>query len=39
VVIENGRYRAPSAPGFSSEMRAESIAAHTYPGGEVWRNA
>ncbi|MFC6681018.1 enolase C-terminal domain-like protein [Nonomuraea ferruginea] len=38
VVIENGRYRAPSAPGFSSEMHAESIAAHTYPGGEVWRN-
>ncbi|MDA0634719.1 fuconate dehydratase [Nonomuraea sp. MCN248] len=39
VVIENGRYRAPSAPGFSSELRAESIAAHTYPGGDVWRNA
>ncbi|TXK38574.1 L-fuconate dehydratase [Nonomuraea sp. C10] len=38
VVIENGRYRAPSAPGFSSEMHAESIAAHTYPGGDVWRN-
>ncbi|MGI5273790.1 L-fuconate dehydratase [Nonomuraea sp. CA-218870] len=39
VVIENGRYLVPSAPGFSSEMRAESIAAHTYPGGDVWRNA
>lgn len=38
VVIDNGRYRAPSAPGFSAEMYPESIAAHTYPGGEVWRN-
>src|SRR5690606_27648683 len=39
VVIENGCYRAPSAPGVRSEMRAESVAAHPYPGGEVWRNA
>ncbi|WP_113705214.1 L-fuconate dehydratase [Nonomuraea lactucae] len=39
VVIENGRYVAPSAPGFSAEMRAESIAAHSFPGGEVWKDA
>ena len=39
VVIENGCYLAPSAPGFSAEMRAESIAAHLYPGGDVWRQA
>jgi L-fuconate dehydratase len=38
VVIRNGRYVAPSAPGFSAEMHAESIAAHTFPGGEVWRD-
>jgi L-fuconate dehydratase len=38
VVIDNGRYRAPSAPGFSAEMHAASIAAHTFPHGEVWRN-
>jgi L-fuconate dehydratase len=36
VVIDHGRYRAPTAPGFSAEMHAESITAHTYPGGEVW---
>jgi L-fuconate dehydratase len=39
VVIRDGRYVAPTAPGFSSEMRPESIAAHTFPGGEVWRDA
>ncbi|NUT12447.1 MAG: L-fuconate dehydratase [Nonomuraea sp.] len=39
VVIENGRYTAPEAPGFSAEMHAASIAAHTFPGGEVWRAA
>jgi L-fuconate dehydratase len=37
VVIDHGRYLAPSAPGFSAEMHAASITAHTYPGGEVWR--
>ncbi|MEU7831116.1 MULTISPECIES: L-fuconate dehydratase [unclassified Nonomuraea] len=39
VVIEGGRYAAPSAPGFSAAMHPESIAAHTFPGGEVWRDA
>jgi L-fuconate dehydratase len=39
VVIEHGRYRAPTAPGFSAEMHAESVTAHTYPGGEVWTRA
>ncbi|MFD9942228.1 L-fuconate dehydratase [Nonomuraea sp. NPDC059023] len=38
VVIENGNYVAPSMPGFSAEMHPESIAAHVYPGGEVWRD-
>lgn len=38
VVIEHGNYVAPSLPGFSAEMRPESIAAHVYPGGEVWRD-
>ncbi|GGS73745.1 L-fuconate dehydratase [Nonomuraea spiralis] len=37
VVIDNGRYTAPMAPGFSAEMHAASIAAHTFPGGEIWR--
>ncbi|MEU4543754.1 L-fuconate dehydratase [Nonomuraea dietziae] len=39
VVIERGRYVAPSRPGFSAEMRPESIAAHSFPDGEVWRNS
>ncbi|MFI6499299.1 enolase C-terminal domain-like protein [Nonomuraea typhae] len=38
VVIENGNYVAPSLPGFSAQMRPESIAAHAYPGGDVWRD-
>ncbi|MFI9592115.1 L-fuconate dehydratase [Nonomuraea sp. NPDC052265] len=37
VVIDNGRYAVPMAPGFSAEMHAASIAAHTFPDGEVWR--
>src|SRR3954469_20367586 len=36
VVIERGRYRAPSAPGFSAEMTADALAAHVFPGGAVW---
>ncbi|NUR88871.1 MAG: L-fuconate dehydratase [Nonomuraea sp.] len=39
VVIENGRYAAPDRPGFSAEMHEESIAAHTFPGGVVWRDS
>jgi L-fuconate dehydratase len=37
VVVERGRYRAPTAPGFSAQMRAESIAEYLYPSGPVWR--
>ncbi|THA67596.1 fuconate dehydratase [Streptomyces sp. A0958] len=37
TVIENGRYTAPSSPGFSARMRPESIAAHSYPHGPVWQ--
>jgi len=36
VVIEHARYRAPTTPGFSSEMTAEAIAAHRYPDGAAW---
>ena len=38
VVIERGRYRAPTVPGFSAQMRAESIAEYLYPSGPVWRD-
>ncbi|MER5772051.1 enolase C-terminal domain-like protein [Streptomyces sp. NPDC001985] len=37
VVVSDGRYRAPTAPGFSARMRPGSIAAHRYPDGPVWR--
>ncbi len=39
VRIDRGRYAMPHAPGFSSEMRAESIERYAFPGGPVWREA
>ncbi|MGI5158401.1 L-fuconate dehydratase [Microbispora sp. CA-102843] len=39
VVVENGAYRAPAAPGFSAEMRAESIAEYSFPDGPAWSGA
>ena len=39
VVIDNGHYRPPDAPGYSIEMHPESIEAHRYPQGCVWQNS
>ena len=36
VRIRQGRYLAPGAPGFSAQMRADSIARFSYPQGEFW---
>jgi L-fuconate dehydratase len=36
VRIRNGRYLAPSMPGFSAEMHAQSVADHLYPEGAAW---
>ncbi|WP_329069979.1 enolase C-terminal domain-like protein [Streptomyces sp. NBC_01429] len=36
VVITDGRYTAPTAPGFSARMLPASIAEHSYPDGPVW---
>ncbi|MET9441262.1 L-fuconate dehydratase [Streptomyces sp. NPDC006610] len=36
VVIREGHYTAPTAPGFSAAMRPESVARYTYPGGAYW---
>jgi L-fuconate dehydratase len=36
VVIEAGHYRVPVLPGFSSEMKAEALAAHEFPAGSAW---
>jgi L-fuconate dehydratase len=36
AIVANGRYLAPSAPGFSTRMRPESLARYTYPEGPAW---
>lgn len=36
VVIRDGHYTAPTAPGFSAAMRPESVAEFCYPGGTFW---
>jgi L-fuconate dehydratase len=35
--MRNGRYVAPSKPGYSAEMFPESIAKYSFPNGEEWR--
>jgi L-fuconate dehydratase len=39
VVIERGRYVAPTAPGYSTQMREQSLADHTWPRGPIWRES
>ncbi|MBI5289133.1 MAG: hypothetical protein HY873_09190, partial [Chloroflexi bacterium] len=36
IVLREGRYMPPTAPGFSIEMRPDSIAALTCPDGSEW---
>jgi L-fuconate dehydratase len=36
VVLRDGRYLAPAAPGFSAALRPESVARYTFPGGTYW---
>ncbi|MFI8949810.1 enolase C-terminal domain-like protein [Streptomyces sp. NPDC053750] len=36
VILRDGHYAAPTAPGFSSQMHATSIAAYRYPDGTFW---
>ncbi|MGC1548849.1 MAG: L-fuconate dehydratase [Rhodanobacter sp.] len=36
VVVRNGHYIAPEAPGFSAQMRESSLADYRYPDGPVW---
>ncbi len=36
VVMENGRYVAPTAPGSGAAIKPESRAEHVYPDGPVW---
>ena len=37
VKISAGRYVAPQVPGFSAEMRRQSIEDHVFPGGTAWQ--
>lgn len=37
VRIRNGRYLAPSTPGFSTQMHEQSVADHLFPDGAAWR--
>ena len=37
VVIRDARYVLPSRPGYSAEMRPESLARYRFPDGDEWR--
>jgi L-fuconate dehydratase len=37
VVVRDGRYQAPTAPGYSITMKPESLEAYSYPDGAAWR--
>jgi L-fuconate dehydratase len=37
VVVRDGRYMVPTAPGYSITMRPESVARYAYPDGAAWR--
>jgi L-fuconate dehydratase len=37
VEIRDGRYRVPMRPGYSAEMRRESLERFAFPAGEAWR--
>ncbi|MBV9897768.1 MAG: L-fuconate dehydratase [Chloroflexi bacterium] len=39
VVLRNGRYLPPTAPGYSATMRPESLADYAFPTGPVWTAA
>jgi L-fuconate dehydratase len=37
VVLRAGRYLPPSAPGFSAQLRPETLAGYRFPDGPVWQ--
>jgi L-fuconate dehydratase len=37
VTVRNGRYRLPTAPGYSVAMKPSSIAEYSFPDGPAWR--
>jgi L-fuconate dehydratase len=38
-VVERGRYRAPTAPGYSSQIREQSLRRYAFPHGPAWNRA
>ena len=36
VIMKNGRYMPPQAPGYSIEMKPQSLDDHQFPDGRVW---
>jgi L-fuconate dehydratase len=36
IRMQRGHYRAPTTPGLSAEMDAESLEQYAYPDGPVW---
>jgi L-fuconate dehydratase len=36
VIIRDGRYVVPTAPGYSITMKADSLREHEFPGGQAW---
>jgi L-fuconate dehydratase len=36
VVVRDGRYVPPTAPGYSITMKSESLRAYSYPDGPIW---
>lgn len=39
VVVRDGRYLAPTAPGYSITMHESSIAEFAFPDGPAWKDA
>ena len=37
VVIRDGRYLLPTTPGYSAEMRPDSLRTYRFPSGDAWR--
>lgn len=37
VVIKNGAYMPPKMPGYSIEMKAQSLLDYSFPDGKIWR--
>jgi L-fuconate dehydratase len=36
--MKDGRYRLPLDPGYSIEMKAESLDRHEFPNGQEWKD-